>query len=269
MVLKIDTIYNQDCLEGMKDIPDDSIDMILCDLPYGVLNKQNKHAQWDNILPFDTLWEQYLRIIKKNGAILLFGQGMFTAELMMSNKPMWRYNLIWEKDRPTGFLNANRMPLRCHEDICVFYSELPTYNPQKIPCMPSERNHPIGKGKHREINQQYGPFNRVQDPIISDDKFPRSIIKINQEHKCDGKSHPTQKPVALCEWLIKTYSNEGDLILDNCIGSGTTAVACINTNRHYLGFETNTEYYNRAIDRCKDAICDKLSTLESFIENIS
>jgi site-specific DNA-methyltransferase (adenine-specific)/modification methylase len=264
--MNLDAIYNEDCLTGMDRIPDKSIDMILCDLPYGVLNRQNRHAQWDNIIPFEPLWIQYRRVIKDNGAIVLFGQGMFTAELMMSNRAMWRYNLIWEKDRPTGFLNANRMPLRSHEDICMFYSELPVYNPQKIACLPSERNHPIGKGTHRDINQQYGKFNRVVDPIISDDKFPRSVVKIRQEHKCDGKSHPTQKPVALCEWLIKTYSNEGDTILDNCMGSGTTAVACINTNRHYIGFETDPEYYQYALDRCARAKTVKATTLERFLE---
>ena len=266
MVLTIDTIYNEDCLVGMKDIPDGSIDMILCDLPYGVLNRQNKHAQWDNVIPFEPLWEQYNRVIKKNGAVVLFGQGMFTAELMLSQKKTWKYNLIWEKDRPTGFLNANRMPLRSHEDICVFYSELPTYNPQMIPCSPSERNHPIGDGVHVDRNQQYGDFSRVVHPIIRDEKFPRSIISIPQEHKCDGKSHPTQKPVALCEWLIKTYSNEGDTILDNCMGSGTTAVACINTNRHYIGFETNVEYYNLSLNRCDEAYKMKKMSLDKYIK---
>ena len=261
----LDVIYNEDCLTGMDRIPDKSVDMILCDLPYGVLNRQNKHTQWDNVIPFEPLWKQYKRVIKNNGAIVLFGQGMFTAELMLSQKNMWRYNLIWEKDRPTGFLNANRMPLRSHEDICVFYSELPIYNPQMIPCKPSERCHPIGNGIHVDKNQQYGDFNRIQPHIIRDEKFPKSVIKIPQEHKCDGKHHPTQKPVALFEWLIKTYSNVGDVVLDNCIGSGTTAVACITLDRHYIGFEIDSEYYNFALDRCKVARMEKSSSLHKFL----
>ena len=129
--MEIDKIYNEDCLIGMRDIPDKSIDAIICDLPYGVLNRQNKSAQWDNIIPIEPLWEQYERVIKNNGAIVLFAQGMFTAQLMMSNPKMWRYNLIWDKiNRSTGFLNANRCPLRIHEDIVVFYKSQPTYNPQ-------------------------------------------------------------------------------------------------------------------------------------------
>lgn len=268
MSMDMDTIYNQGCLEGMKNIPDGSIDMILCDLPYGVLNKGNNSAKWDNVIPFEPLWEQYKRVIKKNGAIVLFGQGMFTAELMLSNQKMWRYNLIWEKDRPTGFLNANRMPLRSHEDICVFYSELPVYHPQMKPCKPSERCHPIGNGEHTNRNQQYGNFNRVHPATVRDEKFPKSVISIPQEHKCDGKSHPTQKPVALCEWLIKTYSNVGDIVLDNCMGSGTTAVACINTDRHYIGFETDPDYYALALERCRIAKNDKASSLGAFVEGL-
>ena len=256
-MVQIDTIYNEDCIIGMDRIPDKSIDMILCDLPYGVLNRQNKNAQWDNIIPFEPLWAQYKRVIKDNGAIVLFGQGMFSATLMASNPDMWRYNLIWEKDRPTGFLNANRMPLRSHEDVLVFYSNLPVYHPQMVPCKPSERCHPMGNGEHTNRNQQYGDFNRVHPHTIRDEKFPKSVIKIPQEHKCDGKSHPTQKPVALCEWLIKTYTDEGEIVLDNCMGSGTTAIACINTNRHYIGFETDVDYYNYAIERCKNASCQK------------
>ena len=140
--MEIDKIYNKDCLIGMKDIPDKSIDAIICDLPYGVLNRQNKSAQWDNIIPIEPLWEQYERIIKDNGAIVLFAQGMFTAQLMMSNPKLWRYNLIWDKiNRSTGFLNANKCPLRIHEDIVVFYKSQPTYNPQ---FYIGEKNHKRG-----------------------------------------------------------------------------------------------------------------------------
>lgn len=261
--MNLDIIYNEDCLTGMDRIPDKSIDMILCDLPYGVLNRQNEHAQWDNIIPFDLLWIQYRRVIKDNGAIVLFGQGMFTADLMTSQRNMWRYNLIWNKtDRPTGFLNAKRMPLREHEDIIVFYKELPVYNPQMVKCEPHQRNHSRGKMESEQTNRCYGQMRKF-DEVITDEKYPRSIIRFPREEKT---IHPTQKPVALCEWLIKTYSNEGDTILDNCMGSGTTAVACINTNRHYIGFETDPEYYQYALDRCARAKTVKATTLERFLE---
>lgn len=261
--MNLDVIYNEDCLTGMDRIPDKSIDMILCDLPYGVLNRQNAHAQWDNIIPFNLLWIQYRRVIKDNGAIVLFGQGMFTADLMTSQRNMWRYNLIWNKtDRPTGFLNAKRMPLREHEDIIVFYKELPVYNPQMVKCEPHQRNHSRGKMESEQTNRCYGQMRKF-DEVITDEKYPRSIIRFPREEKT---IHPTQKPVALCEWLIKTYSNEGDTILDNCMGSGTTAVACINTNRHYIGFETNPEYYQYALDRCARAKTVKTATLERFLE---
>lgn len=255
-MLDINKIYNQDCLEGMKEIPDKSIDMICCDLPYEVLNRNNKSAEWDNIIPFDKLWEQYERIIKDNGAIVLFGQGMFSAQLMISNQNMWRYNLIWEKDRVTGFLNSKRMPLRAHEDIMVFYKSLPTYNPQ-MEYAPDRRNHAVGNGEHKTTNQCYGEFSRVVNPVISDYKFPKSVIKVKKEHKCKGDEHPTQKPVELIEWLVKTYTNEGELVLDNCMGSGTTAVACINTKRNYIGFEITKEYYDLANRRIQDAIDNK------------
>ena len=251
MDIELNKIYNEDCLEGMKRIPDKSVDCIISDLPYEVLNKGNKHAQWDKMLPLDKLWEQYNRVIKDNGAIILFGQGMFTAQLMTSNPKMWRYNLIWDKNAPTGFLNANRMPLRSHEDIMVFYKSLPTYNPQMVKCEPHKRNHGTGSMKVNPVNRCYGKF--IDLPIqISDEKFPKSIITIPKEH-CIGKIfHPTQKPVTLIEWLIKTYTNEGETVLDNCMGSGTTAIACMNTNRNFIGFELDKGYYDIAIKRIEE-----------------
>ena len=258
-MLEINKIYNQDCLDGMKHIDDKSINMICCDLPYEVLNKNNQSAQWDKIIPFDKLWEQYERIIKDDGVIVLFGSGMFSAQLMMSNPGLWRYNLIWEKDRPTGFLNARRMPLRNHEDIMVFYKKLGTYNPQ-MEYSPDKKNHPRGSGEHKTTNRCYGEMEEGMDNII-DYKFPKSVIKIKKEHKCEGNEHPTQKPVELIEYLVKTYSNEGDLILDNCMGSGTTAVACINTNRNFIGFEITNEYFDLANNRIKMALNDKQSQL--------
>ena len=241
-------IYNEDCLEGMKRIPDGSVDCILCDLPYGQLNKSNKHAAWDVVIPFVPLWEQYNRIIKNNGAIVLFAQGMFTAQLMTSNPKMWRYNLIWQKGgRCSGFLNAKRQPLREHEDICVFYKKLPTYNPQMVKCLPHQRNHSRGKMEKEQANRCYGKFGKAVD-IITNLKYPKSILNFKRPHP---QIHPTEKPVALLEYLIKTYTNDGDTVLDSCMGSGSTAIACMNTNRNYIGFELNKEYYDLSIKRIK------------------
>ena len=248
--MEIDKIYNKDCLIGMKDIPDKSIDAIICDLPYGVLNRQNKSAQWDNIIPIEPLWEQYERIIKDNGAIVLFAQGMFTAQLMMSNPKLWRYNLIWDKiNRSTGFLNANKCPLRIHEDIVVFYKSQPTYNPQ---FYIGEKNHKRG-GAGNSLpkggkNRCYGDF-KQSEVTLTNEKFPHSIISIEKEHR--NFYHPTQKPVNLIRWLVRTYTNEGDLVLDNCIGSGTTAVACLKEKRHFIGYEITKEYFDIAQERIK------------------
>ena len=245
MNIELDHIYNMDCLEGMKAIPDASVDCIITDLPYGVLNEQSEGGSWDTIIPFEPLWEQYIRITKPNAAIVLFAQGMFTAKLMMSNEKMWRYNLIWDKVRATGFLNANRMPLRNHEDICVFYSKLGTYNPQMEALNGRERNHPQGHGSHEEKNRCYGKVGRI-NPTYEDKKHPRSIIVKQAVHCNEGQFHPTQKPVDLLRYLVLTYTNEGDTVLDSCMGSGTTAIACLKEHRHFLGFELNKEYYDIA-----------------------
>lgn len=248
--MEIDTIYQGDCLELIKQLPDKSIDCIICDPPYEVLNKNNKDAQWDRIIPFDELWQQYERVAKDNAAIILFAQGMFTARLMMSNPKLWRYNLIWQKGgRCSGFLNAKKMPLREHEDIVVFYRKQPTYNPQMTKCLPHERNHSRGRQQGEQTNRCYGEFGKAED-IITDLKYPKSILNFNRPHP---QIHPTQKPVALIQYLIKTYSNENDLILDNCIGSGTTAVAAIKEKRHFIGMELNKEYYDIACKRVKEA----------------
>ena len=250
MNLELNRIYNEDCLEGMKRIPDKSVDCIICDLPYGVLNKQSSGGKWDSVIPFEPLWEQYKRVAKDNAAIVLFAQGMFTADLMQSNRKMWRYNLIWDKVRATGFLNANRMPLRNHEDICVFYKKLCVYNPQMENLNGRERNHPQGHGLHNEKNSCYGNVKRI-NPSYEDKKFPRSIVIRQAVHCNEGQFHPTQKPVALIEYLIKTYSNRGGLILDNCMGSGTTAIACIRTHRNFIGFELDKGYYDKAQERIR------------------
>lgn len=224
-----------DCLELMNNITDKSVDCIICDLPYGTT--QNK---WDSVIPFNLLWCQYRRIIKDNGAICLFGQGLFTANLICSNKEIYRYDLIWEKTKAGGFLNARRMPLQSHENISVFYKKLPTYNPQMESGKPY-----IKKAVTNGDGKNYGKFDRVGETVVNKGtRFPRSAIKIsNDNHK---SLHPTQKPVELLEWLIRTYTNENEIVLDNCMGSGSTGVACVNTNRKFIGIELDSKYFDVA-----------------------
>lgn len=250
-MIEIDKIYNEDCLLGMSRIPDGSVDCIITDLPYEVLNDGNPDARWDKMIPLEPMWDQFIRITKPNAAIVLFGQGMFTAQLMMSQPRMWRYNLVWDKVRTTGFLNANRMPLRCHEDICVFYASLPTYNPQMETCLPHQRNHSRGPRKDDNTNRCYGKF-KDAEPFMSDEKYPRSIIEL--ANIVQQNEHPTQKPLDLLRYLVLTYSNEGDTILDATIGSGTTAIAAIKEHRHYIGFELNKEYFDIAQRRIADEL---------------
>ena len=243
--MEVNKIIYGNCLEVMPNIPDKIVDMILCDLPYGVLNKNNPSAKWDSVIPFELLWKEYKRIIKNNGAIILFAQGMFTAKLIISNQTMWRYNLIWKKsNRVSGFLNSNRMPLRNHEDVVVFYNKLPTYNPQMTK---GEKSHTRGHGRNLK-NSCYGKHNFIQGTEYTTDKFPISILNFDRDHP---PIHPTQKPVALFEYLIKTYTNEGNLVLDNCAGSGTTAVACINSKRNYILIENKKKYVEIARNRIK------------------
>ena len=248
--MEIDKIYNMDCLEGMKQIPDGTIDAVICDLPYGVLNGESEGGSWDTIIPFEPLWAEYRRVCKPTAAIVLFAQGMFTADLMHSNPKMWRYNLIWKKgDRASGFLNANRMPLRNHEDIVIFYDKLPTYNPQMRTGFP---NHTRGHGGGKLKNGCYGKFDPwARSEVITTEKFPLSIIDIAKEHDVNKQFHPTQKPVDLLRYLVLTYTNEGDTVLDNCMGSGTTAIACIKERRHFIGFELSKEYFDKAVRRIK------------------
>ena len=233
-------LLNGDCLELLNDVDEKSVDMILCDLPYG-----QTHNKWDSVIPLDKLWKQYKRVIKDNGCIALFGQGMFTADLMYSNKKWWKYNLIWDKVLTNGFLNANRMPLRSHEDIAIFYNKPPTYNPQKVL---GKKNHTKGKVKQNK-NNNYGKHNFVDNSDeLGNMKHPKSILTFTRPHSSVMK-HPTEKPVEVCEWLIKSYTNEGDVVLDNCMGSGTTGVACENTNRKFIGMELNKEYFEQAVNR--------------------
>lgn len=239
-------LYQGDCLGVMKNIKDKSIDMICCDLPYG--ETQNKS---DITLPFDLLWEQYTRIIKDNGCIALFGQGLFYVDLVNSNRKLFRYDLVWDKILTSGFLNSKRMPLRQHEQIAIFYKKLPVYNPQFTQGQPLH-----SKGinyKNKEIiNQNYGKFNHTDDLRKgTTEKYPTSILRFQKPHPSVAK-HRTEKSMECLEWLIKTYTNEGDLILDNCMGSGTTGIACRNLNRKFIGIELDKNYFEIAKNRISE-----------------
>ena len=244
-MLEINKIYNMDCIEGMKYIDDKSIDMILCDLPYGV-----SKCNWDKTIPLNPLWEQYSRIIKNNGVIVLFGNEPFSSYLRISNIKFYRYDWIWKKSRPTGFLNAKKIPLKEHENIMVFYKKLPIYNPQGI-VVGNFNN--FRKAKLNKNNDIYGKEKEFGISKIGN--YPTTILEFPSVTNKE-RVHETQKPVALCEYLIKTYTNENNIVLDNCIGSGTTAIACINTNRNYIGFELNKEYYEIAKNRINKHILD-------------
>ncbi|WP_342993424.1 site-specific DNA-methyltransferase [Lactococcus lactis] len=239
-MIELNKIYNEDCLEGMKRIPDGSVDMILCDLPYGTT--QNK---WDVIIPFYKLWGQYERIIKDNGAIVLTGQQPFSSKLIMSNLELFRYEWIWEKEQGTGFLNAKKIPLKNHENILIFYKKLPIYNPQ------FKQGEPRSSWAGGE-SSNYRKFEKQTYDNPTGKRYPVTVQRF-VAHQNHGL-HPTQKPVALFEYLIKTYTNKGDTVLDNCMGSGTTAIACINTERKFIGFETNEEYYNKSLQRIKNNV---------------
>jgi site-specific DNA-methyltransferase (adenine-specific) len=224
----------------MKLIDDNSIDMILCDLPYGTT--QNK---WDSIIPLDRLCENYKRVIKDNGVIILTAQTPFDKVLGYSNLKMLKYEWIWQKEAGTGFLNAKKMPLKDHENILIFYKKPPIYNPQ------------MSEGKPYNIKKGGGTSNYNKDSkeniVTNNDgnRYPKTVIKFPRDK---DKFHPTQKPVALFEYLIKTYTNEGDLVLDNCIGSGTTAIAALNTKRKFIGFELDTTYCSLANQRIQDIV---------------
>ena len=232
--MELNKIYNEDCLEGMKRIPDKSVDMILCDLPYGTT--RNK---WDSIIPLEPLWEQYERVIKDTGAIVLTAQTPFDKVLGVSNLKHLKYEWIWQKTEATGFLNAKKMPLKNHENILVFYKKQPTYNPQFT------IGKPYSYKKDSISSDNYGD-SKGTDLIVNDgSRHPLTV----QTFKKDKGLHPTQKPVALFEYLIQTYTIEGETILDNCMGSGTTAIAAINTNRNFIGFELDETYFNLANER--------------------
>ena len=229
-----------DCLERMKEIAAGSVDMVLCDLPYGTT--QNK---WDVCIPFEPLWEQYHRVCKKNAAIVLFSQQPFTTDLVNSNRKEFRYEWIWNKKLSTGFLNANKIPLKQHENILVFYKKLPTYNP-----IMETRGKIRSKGAGGKDSDCYRKgIGRVCH--INNTYYPTSIITFSNANNA-AKYHPTQKPVALLEYLIKTYTNEGETVLDNTMGSGSTGVACVNTGRKFIGIEKDENYFEIAQKRIAD-----------------
>lgn len=243
-----------DCLELMKEIPNKSIDMILCDLPYGTTA-----CKWDVIIPFEPLWEQYKRIIKDNGAIVLFGGEPFSSKLIVSNIANFKYKIIWNKMQGSGFLNSKKRPLTQYEDIIIFANVKLgnfTYNPQ-IVNKEKHKIKPHGNRKPCDITT-YGKHNsKLSNDYDNTKSYPTDLISLSSKlAECNSinRIHPTQKPVALFEYLIKTYTNENDLVLDNCIGSGTTAIACINTNRNYIGMEKEPKYYEIATKRVNDLL---------------
>ena len=242
----------------MKDIPDGSIDMVLTDPPFGVTRND-----WDSIIPIDKMWNQLNRIVKPNGAIIIFGQGMFTANCMRANKKYWRYNIIWQKTNPVGFLNANRMPLRSHEDIMVFYKKLPVYHPQKS----SGHERKTATAAHKRncnLSSDYGIYAPVT--YTSTERYPTSVWTYAKDIQ-KSALHPTQKPLLLCEDLIKSFSDEGDTVLDFATGSGSTGVACINTGRNFIGIELDENYFHIATDRIAEAQAKKKA--EDAVHQIS
>lgn len=256
-----------DCLELMKDIPDKSIDMILCDLPYGTTA-----CKWDNIIPFEPLWEQYNRIIKDNGVIVLFGSQPFTSMLISSNIKNFKYEWIWEKQKASNFMSAKHQPLKYHENICVFSNGTHNYYPQKYKVLEFEEIKQMTDKELKKVfeSRDYDRFGKVDKRKTVNDcinpkdshygsmnvkirnaddgyRFPKSVLKINKS--INKNVHPTQKPVALLEYLIRTYTNENEVVLDNCMGSGSTGVACVNTNRNFIGIELDPNYFEIAKER--------------------
>ena len=236
-------LYKGDCLEIMRNIPDKSIDMILCDLPYEV-----SAEKWDNRIDLELLWEQYKRIIKDNGAIVLTATNPFASELVMSNKEWFRYEWIWDKEQGTNQFLKDYQPLRKHEQILVFYKNRPVYNPIMV------------KSWRREIKIRQETNDKItgvesKEKISYDSKgykYPTTILPINRPHWREGRFHSCQKPILLMQYLIETYTNEGDVVLDNCMGSGSTGVACLNTNRKFIGIEIDDKYFDIACNRINE-----------------
>ncbi|MEE3954451.1 site-specific DNA-methyltransferase [Peribacillus frigoritolerans] len=252
----LNQVIQGDCLEVMKGIPNKSVDMILCDLPYGTT--QNK---WDSVIPLDLLWKEYKRILKDNGVVVLTSQGIFTANLMLSNQSWFKYKLVWEKSKSTNFLNAKKQPLRKHEDICVFYKKQPVYNPQM------RDGDPYDKGiRKNQLTGSYGDFKPVH--VVSDGKrYPTDVIYFKTAESEGTVYHATQKPVELGRYLIRTYTNEGATVLDNACGSGSFLISAILENRKFIGIEKNEDvelYKNGKIDLIE--VCNK--RIENAFEKV-
>lgn len=257
----INQLFEGDCLKYLKQFPDNSIDMVLCDLPYGTT--QNK---WDSVISLSKLWKEYERVVKDNGAIVLTSQGLFTAQLMMSNPKMFKYKWIWEKSKPTNFLNAKKQPLRKYEDVCVFYKKQPTYNPQMT------KGEPYNKGvRKNQLSGSYGDFQPVH--VYSDgSRYPTDIIYFKTAESEGKVIHPTQKPIELGRYFIRTYSNPGDLILDNTFGSGSFLVAALLEGRNFVGIEKNknVELFKKSdidfIDEAKKRLHEAWIKIDSDIK---
>ena len=236
-------LYNCDMFEegrGLSIIPDSGIDAVITDFPYGTLNKRN---EWDRVIDYEKFWKEFHRIGKSASPLITTAQMPFTAYLISTNYKDFKYTLVWEKSKATGWLNAKKQPLRAHEDIVVFYDKQCTYNPQMTKGEPYDRG---------MVSRETGAYGECSKPTRtkSEDglRYPRSV-QYFVTAESEGKLHPTQKPIALFEWLVKTYTNEGDLVLDPCMGSGTTAIACINTGRRFIGFERDPKFFQTAKER--------------------
>lgn len=246
-----DQVYFENCLTGMLKIPDASVDMILCDLPYGTTN-----CRWDIVIPFEPLWKQYKRICKPNAAICLFAQTPFDKVCGASNLEWLRYEWIWEKSAATGHLNVKRAPLKAHENILVFYNKQPIYNPQK-----TQDHSPVNSfTRYLETQNKTEVYGKMKNDFSgggNTDRYPRSVLRFpsdKQKNKLNGTISPTQKPLALCKYFIQTYTNPGALVLDNCMGSFTTAIACVETGRHFIGFENDAKEFARGQKRLNDLL---------------
>ena len=250
-MIQTNTLLHGDCLELMKDLPDKSIDAIIADLPYGTTA-----CKWDSIIPFEPLWAQYKRIIKENGAIVLFGSEPFSTELRHSNLKMYKYDWIWDKVQPTGMTLCNKQPMKNHEIISVFGKGKINYYPQ---MEDREKELDTTKWKMKKLRSENGNYSSKDNDStkkVYKQKYPRTIITFHKSaNECNNtkRVHPTQKPVALLEYLIKTYTNEGDVVLDNTMGSGTAGVASVNLNRNFIGMELDEGYFNIATNRIQEA----------------
>lgn len=241
----VDSIHKGDCLELMSEIPDKSINFICCDLPFGITANH-----WDSVIPNHKLWEQYERILAPKGNIVLFGTGMFAYKLALSNEKLYRYDIVWHKSKCGSPLTAKFMPMKKHELMLVFGEPASCYNPQMTEGTPYKRKWTPNKNN----NMEYGIAGVQTDNKGT--RHPTTVVHFPQKWRRQDQIHPTQKPVELLEWLVKSFSNEGGVVLDNCAGSSTTAIACINTNRRYIMMEKDDKYYNISVDRINQHIAN-------------